>query len=400
MSREGVLLTLAAVVAVELLLYYRYRSSQSFRERLARLKLFVEPGALLVDIGRSVRPRKVGRVVRYSLLALSVTSLAASAYLFYNIVIGFIIDLATSIGRGGPAPQSPMVPIIPGITLGLNILIPLLVSIGIGLAVHELFHMVVALVNGVPVESWGVGLALIFPVAYVRVSEENFSKSKLDVKASIMCAGIMANVAVGLLSLILTGFTVQPLVPYLDGPYLLIMGVDPVMPAGRTGLRYPAVLEEINGSLVRSLDELREILNKSLDNVAIFRFRVRPLVETGICGYYRASEQGEEYLITRYLEDVEKYGYRVGITIAPNSYVFSSSTPSYLLYANCQLQLLYVVNISLAIFNSAPLIITDGGRLLSEVLKIFGAQKLDRVVQWATIALTVITVSIGLIQAL
>ncbi|MCS7099530.1 MAG: M50 family metallopeptidase [Sulfolobales archaeon] len=400
MSREGILLVLAAIVAVELALYYCYRSSQGFREKLAKLKTFVEPGALLIDVGRGLSPRRAGRALRYALLAISATSLAVSAYLFYSIVLNYVIDLVTSIGRGEPAPQSPIVPVIPGITFGLNILLPLLISIGIGLAAHEVLHMVVALVNGVPVESWGIGLALIFPVAYVRVSEESFSRSKLEVKASVLCAGIMANVVVGLLSLALAGLAAQPLAPYLDGPHLMIVGVDPAMPAGRAGLVYPSILEEINGSSIRSLDELRETLNRSLDRVAVFRFRVRPLVDTGVCGFYRASELSEEYLVTRSLGDVEKYGYRVGIVVAPSSYTFSSATPSYLLYANCQLQLLYIVNISLAIFNSAPLIITDGGKLLSEVLKKVGAQKLDRVVQWSTVALTAITISIGLAQAL
>ncbi|MEM4775353.1 MAG: M50 family metallopeptidase, partial [Sulfolobales archaeon] len=337
---------------------------------------------------------------RYSLLALSAISLSVSAYTFYRTILSYLVELLASLGRGGPTPQSPLVPVIPGITLGLDILIPLLISIGIGLVVHELLHMLTAIINGVPLESWGVGIALIFPVAYVRVSEAEYSSSKLSVKASILCAGVMANLALGLLSLGLLGVVTQPLATYLDGPHLLILGVEPNMPASRASLKTPAILEDINGTAIDSLYKLREVLNSTLSGTTVFKFRVRALVEVGFCGYYRASEEVNEHFVVRSVEDVEKYGYRIGIIVAPSAYVYSSETPIHLLYSSCQLQLLYIVNVSLAVVNSAPLIVTDGGKLVSELLKKARAQRLDRVIQWTTLVLTALVVSIGLAQSL
>ncbi|MEM0351836.1 MAG: M50 family metallopeptidase [Sulfolobales archaeon] len=400
MSREMALAALMALVIAELLLYYLSRSSQSFKEKLSKLKLIVEPGVLMVDLGKRVKPRSAGEHVRYSLLALSVVSLVISLYMFYSTIASYMMELFSSLSSGGPAPQSPMVPVIPGITLGLDILIPLLISVGMGLVVHELFHMLTAIINGIPVESWGVGIALIFPVAYVRVSEVEFSHSKLNAKVSVLCAGIMANLALGLVSLGFLGLVAQPLTTYLEGPHMLILGVEPNMPAGRVGMKTPAILEDINGTAIDSLDKLRKVLNTTPSETAVFKFRVRALVEVGFCGYYRASEEVSEYLVLRNSEDVEKYGYRVGVVVAPSAYVYSSETPIYLLYSSCQLQLLYIVNVSLAIINSAPLIVTDGGRLISELLKKVRAEKLDRVIQWTTIVLTALIVSIGLVQSL
>lgn len=399
-SREMVITVLVALVVVELLFYYLNKSSQGFREKLSKLKLTVEPGVLMIDLGKRVKPRSSGKHVRYSLLALSVACLAISVYLFYRTILSYLVDLFSSLSSGGPAPQSPLVPVIPGITLGLDILVPLLTSIGMGLVVHELFHMLTAVINGIPVESWGVGIALIFPVAYVRVSEVEFAHSKLSAKASVLCAGIMANLALGLISLALMGVIAQPLSTYLEGPHMLILGVDPNMPAGRVGLKQPAILEEINGTAIDSIDKLRGVLNTTLYGTAVFKFKVRALVEVGFCGYYRASDEIDEYLVLRSSEDMEKYGYRVGVIVAPNTYVYSSETPVHLLYSSCQFQLLYIVNLSLAVVNSAPLIVTDGGKLVSELLRKIRAQKLDRAIQWTTLVLTVLIVSIGLIQSL
>lgn len=400
MPREVAIVVMVALVAAELLVYYLSRTSQGFRERLSRLGLTAQPGALLLDLGGRVGPRVAGRSVRYPLLALSVCSLALSVYLFYSILLGYVAELVASVSRGAETPQSPLVPIIPGITLGLDILPPLLVAIGVGLVAHELSHMLAAVVNGVPIESWGVGLALIFPVAYVRTDEEAFASSRLTAKASILGAGVAANLVLGLLSLVLLGAVAQPLSAHLEGPYVLIVGVDQGMPAGRSGLRAPAVLEQVNGTAVDSLEGLRRVLNTSLEGTTTFRFRVRPLVGVGFCGYLVSSSEAEEYLVVRTAEDARRYGYRVGIAVAPVAYVFPSGTPTYLLYADCQLRLLYVVNFSLAAVNAAPLLVTDGGRLLSELLRRTRARGLDRAVQWTTLALTALVVAIGLAQSL
>ncbi|MEM1527540.1 MAG: hypothetical protein QXS62_02375, partial [Sulfolobales archaeon] len=117
MSREMALTALMALVIAELLLYYLSRNSQSFKEKLSKLKLIVEPGVLMVDLGKRVKPRSAGEHVRYSLLVLSVVSLVISLYMFYSTIASYMMELFSSLSSGGPAPQSPMVPVIPGITL-------------------------------------------------------------------------------------------------------------------------------------------------------------------------------------------------------------------------------------------------------------------------------------------
>lgn len=399
-EKEIAVAVMLSLVTLELALYYAIKGSERVRNTLSRFKISAEPGAILIDIGRGVNPRSTNRLLRYALLAASTGSVVLSLYLFYSTVLSYVVDLLLSIVRSQPTPQSPLVPVIPGITLGFEILPPLLVSIGVGLVVHEFSHLVAAILNNIPVEGWGIGIFLIFPVAYVRVEETAFSKSSLMVKASVLGAGVLANLAVGLLSLVVLGTLTQPLlVGMLDGPHMVVVGIDPEMPAGRSGMKFPAILLEINGSRIQSLDELRNVLNKSLEGRAVFRVKTIP-VEASVCGYYKESSRYEEYLVIREIEDVEKYGYRIGIVVAPESYVFSNTTPSYLLYTECQLRLLYIVNVSLAIVNSAPIIITDGGKLLTEIFRKLKAQKVDKVVQWITITITVLTVFMGLWRSL
>jgi len=399
MSREVATAAMLALVAAELALYYAIRSSEKVRNTLSKFKVSAEPGAILLEIGKGVNPRSASRSLRYLLLLASTASTVFSVYLFYSTVLSYVADLFLSVARGRPAPQSPLVPVIPGITLGFEILPPLLVSIGVGLVVHEFSHLIAAILNNVPVEGWGVGVLLIFPIAFVKVEEGAFSKSSLTVKASVLGAGILANLAVGLLSLLAVSILTQPLAGMLEGPYMVVVGVDSDMPAGRSGMKYPAILLEINGSKIQSLDELREALNKSLDSRAVFKIKTIP-VETSVCGYYQKSSRYEEYLVVRDTLDVERYGYRIGIVVVPEAYIFSSTTPSYLLYTECQLRFLYIVNVSLAIVNSAPIIITDGGKLLTEILRKLKAQEVDKLVQWTTVAITALTVFMGLWHSL
>ncbi|MCC6047852.1 MAG: site-2 protease family protein [Desulfurococcaceae archaeon] len=390
---------LLALVAVEVVLYVLVRSSQRFRESLSRYRVSVEPLAVLVDVGSGVGPRRLGKLARYSVLTVSAVSVVFSAYMFYSIVINYLSNLIRSLASGVGAPPSPMVPLLPGITFGLGLLPPILVAVGIGLAVHEFAHLAVAVVSGVPVRGWGIGLAVVFPLAYVRVDEERFSREGLEVKTSVLGAGVAANLALALASLAVTGLATQALYSYVDGPYLVVVGVEEGMPAARAGLEVPSVIVSVNGTRVDSLEKLRELLNSSLDRETVFEVYTIPLTR-GTCEFYKLSSTGKVYTIRRGLEDVRRYGYRIGVTLAIAPYLFIAQVPDYLLYTYCQLQVLYVVNLSLAIINSAPLLITDGGKLLTELLRSPKVRAVDRAIQWTTVALTALVLTIGLSQAL
>jgi len=396
-SRTAAAVALLALVAVELALYLLTRTSQRLREALSRCRVAVEPLAVLVDVGREVSPRELGRFARYFILTLSMASVAFSTYLFYSILVSYLSNLVRSLASGVEVPPSPMVPLLPGITFGLGLLPPILVAVGLGLAAHELAHMAVSIVSGVPVRSWGVGLALVFPLAYVRVDDERFSKERLAVKASVLGAGVTANLALALLFLVAAGLATQAVYGYVEGPYLVVVDVEEGMPAARAGLEVPSVIVSVNGTRIDSLEKLREVLNSSLDRETVFEVYVLPLTK-GTCELYRLSSRGRTYTIRRGLDDVERYGYRIGITLAIAPYVFSPQTPDYLLYAYCQLHILYVVNLSLAIINAAPLLVTDGGRLLTELLKSPKVRAIDKAIQWTTVALTVLVLAIGFRQ--
>jgi hypothetical protein len=397
--RDIAVAALLTLVAVEVAFYLLVRSSRGFREALFRYRVSVEPLAILVDVGGGVSPRRLGRLTRYAVLAVSAVSVAFSAYMFYSIVVNYLVNLIRSLASGAGAPPSPMVPLLPGVTFGLGLLPPILVAVGIGLAVHEFAHLAVAVVSGVPVRGWGIGLAIVFPIAYVRVDDERFSREGLEVKASILGAGVAANLALALASLVAAGLVTQALYSYVDGPYLVVVGVEEGMPAARAGLEAPSVIVSVNGTLVDSLEKLRGILNSSLSRETVFEVYAVPLAR-GACEFYKLSSTGRVYTIRRGLDDVERYGYRIGVTLAIAPHLFTAQVPDHLLYTYCQLQVLYVVNLSLAIINSAPLLITDGGRLLTELLRSPKVRAVDRAIQWTTVALTALVLAIGLSQAL
>ncbi|MCC6014876.1 MAG: hypothetical protein LM564_04130, partial [Desulfurococcaceae archaeon] len=91
--RDIAVAALLTLVAVEVALYLLVRSSRGFRETLFRYRVSVEPLAILVDVGGGVSPRRLGRLTRYAVLAVSAVSVAFSAYMFYSIVINYLVNL-------------------------------------------------------------------------------------------------------------------------------------------------------------------------------------------------------------------------------------------------------------------------------------------------------------------
>ncbi len=148
---------------------------------------------------------------------------------------------------------TPATPLIPGVTISVNVFIIVLIAIGISILVHEVSHGIVALRYGGKIKSGGVFLSLfILYGGFVEVDEIDLRKrAGLKGVLAMLSAGVFANmvlsiVAIGLMYLAL----IPALQPYLSG--ILITGVVKDSPAFYANIPANSVLLAVNGKPIIS----------------------------------------------------------------------------------------------------------------------------------------------------
>ncbi len=153
---------------------------------------------------------------------------------------------------GGTEPIA-IVPVIPGITIPLQILPYFIVGIMIGAIAHEFAHGVAARVENVKLKSTGIFAFLLFFGAFVEPDEESLLSKSRRSQMRIMAAGALANmIAAGILIIILAvpiGF------PLLISPFYdpepsgaLIIDTIPGNPASLNGIEAGYAIIGINTS--------------------------------------------------------------------------------------------------------------------------------------------------------
>ncbi|MEM0025187.1 MAG: M50 family metallopeptidase [Zestosphaera sp.] len=378
---------LLGLILVEALLFTLVKTRKSLRDKLEKRRVDVGFLTILVDIGTASKLRRVippsSRPLRNAIFVAGVLNMALMIVYLYLTLINAVEGLFRAVSAG-EAPVSPFIPVIPGITISLEALIPLILSIGIAMVVHELMHALVALLEKVEIESWGIGLFVIFPVAYVKLSESSFNEAPRKSKASILSAGILGNslialLALGLVSLFSAQVSLVPVIIELDRS-------NPELPALQANISTPSIILEVNGSKIKNLEEFTSLLKKLINESVVLVLKTQRCVREG----YRIVEVGvaETYVIRK------PAGSKLGVYL---SELVAPDTPAYLIEALFYINWVLIVNLSLAIINAAPIFISDGGRIVTEILSKH-SKRLNYVIQGVTSATLAILLVIGLIN--
>lgn len=262
-----------------------------------------------------------------------------SMVLFYYFVAP--ISLARFSGQGA---QGGLTPIIPGVTINGESLLYLLINIGIAATIHELSHALIARAKGIKIKSAGFIYAIILPMAFVEPDDNDFKKASLRDKLSVYSAGPSSNL---ILSLIILGLLAM--LASLGGG-VLITSVDPGSPAQRAGLEPGDIIQAVNGTTVRNLNDFQEVLGEYREKEIILVLQV-------------LKPNGSIITVTIHkLSNETKLG--IGIANAPPQGGFGKLVEPISVF----LAWGYIVNFSLAIINAAPLFITDGARIISDLI--------------------------------
>lgn len=248
-----------------------------------------------------------------------------------------------------PKNATPIVPMLPGVTINLRWVPYILVAIGITATTHEMAHGILAYIEQIPVKSSGLFLLPIAFGAFVELDDDVFKIARLVSKLRILVVGSLTNLVTGLFAtlLLLSLFSAS-------SSGILVMAVSMNGPADEAGIQPWAVIYRIDGVETRNLGELIAFLRTLEPHVTI-------TVETST---------GTRLLIT----DVSSYNSsrgRIGLQEYSEYYplrigeIHPQLTYHFLMLLNW----VSIILINMAIFNMLPLYPFDGEALVSSLLK-------------------------------
>jgi membrane-associated protease RseP (regulator of RpoE activity) len=155
---------------------------------------------------------------------------------------------------------------------GLNPFLPwhyALICLFITIIIHEAGHGIVARVYNVKLESTGIVLFFIVPIgAFVNIERNELEKTPLKHKSAILTAGPLTNMilaGISLFGLYLVISTLSPLP--ISGAQefgVSVNGVNQGSLAEKIGLTEGSVIQTISGQNIRSIEDLRKILESNL----------------------------------------------------------------------------------------------------------------------------------------
>lgn len=384
---SGPYIYIVALLLAEALIYPIIKLKKGLREALSKRGVNVDFLTVMIDLGNASRLRRVAFLsrtpVRHLVFIAGLFNTAFLVIYLYFILVGSLKGIFVAISSG-ETPTSPFVPIIPGITIGVDVLTPLLLSVGVAVGVHELMHAAVAFIEGIKIDSWGVGIFAVFPVAYVKPSEDSFNEAPRRSKVSVLSAGILGNsllalLCIGFISILSQQVVAVPVIIDLDRS-------NSSLPAVQANISTPSIILEINGTKISSISTFTALLSEYHNRSLVIELKTqRCTVEN-----YKVIETGSIDNYTIY----KPAGSKLGVYL---SELVSSITPDYIITALTYLNWVFIINFSLALINAAPLFITDGGRIISEALNRVSV-KVNYLVQVVTSVAIGVLLLIGLVN--
>lgn len=282
--------------------------------------------------------RKLWLVLSNISIAFGVGLMVFSIYILLNNLLRFIFPIGVA---------APIVPVIPVLTIRLYWLPYFFLAVGIVILSHELAHGIIARMENIPVLSTGVFAFLVFFGAFVEPDEKEFEKGSLLARLRMLAAGSSTNLVTALLvTLLITGL----FVPSSAG--VLIQEVAPDGPVDKIGLQQWDVIQAINGTQLYISPDYDEYMSNVKPNT--------PLVITVL-----HANHVENLTVTTIAKpsnsSIGALGIIPGAPYRPNRLGLDQYAGVNLFWT---LFWIYVLAISVAIFNMLPAYPFDGERVL------------------------------------
>jgi membrane-associated protease RseP (regulator of RpoE activity) len=286
--------------------------------------------------------RNLWKVLSNIGLAFSIGLMVFSIYILSNNLVKFSLPTASQ--------ATPITPLIPVLTIRLYWLPYFLLAVVIIMLTHELAHGIVARLEGIPILSSGVLAFLVFFGAFVEQDEKEFEKASILSRLRMLGAGSSTNLVTALLVfLLISGLFAAP-------AGVLIYDVTPGGPLAGSGIAVQRwdVIQAINNTDILTYNQYLDYMSNVGPNViltlTVLHANQRKNITIVTDPHPNNSSKG-------------RIGFEVGFVpvYSPNRLGLDQYTSVNLFLA---LFWIYLLGVSVAVFNMLPAFPFDGERVL------------------------------------
>jgi len=261
-------------------------------------------------------------------------------YFLINNLLRFIFQPVSQVA-------TPFILLIPVLTIRLYWLPYFFLAVVVIVLTHELAHGIVARLDGIPILSSGILAFLVFFGAFVEQDEKEFEKASLLARLRMLAAGSSTNLVTALLvTLLVTGL----FVPTSAG--FLIQEVAPNGPADKAGLQQWDVIKAINGTLILSVQNYSDYMSNVKPNTTLIVTVLHANQEKTLPITTEADPTNSSQAVLGPFQGYDYHTTRLGLDQYSNVNLYWT------------LFWLYLLGISVAIFNMLPAFPFDGERVL------------------------------------
>ncbi|MGC8849760.1 MAG: site-2 protease family protein [Candidatus Bathyarchaeia archaeon] len=255
--------------------------------------------------------------------------------------------------------------LLPGLTISWSSLPYILLSLAVLMISHEAAHGIATMVEGIPVKSSGMFLAVVVPGGFVELDENRLEEAEPQAQLKIFSAGSAANLALGMVFLLLLIGFPYTLTPLYETRSQGVIAVSIVEESGATmaGLKPGTVITGINGTEIKGTSDLLKYMRSINPDITLVL----------------STDAGQMLLKTRPHPSNHSMG-MIGIVpfeyYPPRFHWMPKQLPYHIYVSEYWMNTLLI---SIALVNMLPLYPLDGGRVLVSILKMLKVKNVNRV---------------------